>query len=106
MRVRRLRLPQVLDLRVGIPISISLVYMELAKRVDFPMVRAEFTLVVPEFTLIVPAFTLIIPEFTRVSSLSLHRSAVPRWWLLIDPVVVAKSIQRLLRIDPRATNLR
>jgi regulator of sirC expression with transglutaminase-like and TPR domain len=48
-------LHQVIDRRTGIPITLSLIYLELARRIDFPMVGVGF-----------PGHFLIRPDFEQV----------------------------------------
>ena len=48
-------LNEVLDRRIGIPVTLSLVYLEIAKRIDFPMVGADM-----------PKHFIVRPEFEDV----------------------------------------
>lgn len=80
-------LNQVLDRRTGIPITLSLVYLEIARRLDFPMVGINM-----------PGHFLIRPEFEEVG---IFVDAFNRGEILFD----ADCEQRLSQIYGRPMQL-
>lgn len=98
-------LNEVIDRRVGIPITLSLIYLEVAKRIDFPMVgigmpghfliRPDF----PECEMFVDPFhqgEILFPEDCQLRLEQLYAKAVPMQPDFLDPVSSRQILIRLL----------
>lgn len=98
-------LNQTIDRRTGIPISLSLVYLELAKRIDFPMVGIGMPghfLIKPDFEdagIFVDAFNrgeILFPEDCQARLSRIYGQAVELQPAFLAPVSCKQFLGRML----------
>ncbi len=98
-------LNEVIDRRVGIPITLSLVYLEIAKRLDFPMVGIGMPghfLIRPEFEeagIFVDAFhqgEVLFPEDCQERLQTIYGQPVPLLPQFLEPIRPVLFLMRML----------
>lgn len=98
-------LNDVIDQRMGIPITLSLIYLEIAKRIDFPMVGIGMPghfLIRPEFEdvgIFIDAFNrgeILFPEDCQERLIQIYRRPVPLLPQFVEPISARRFLARML----------